>query len=731
MERTQKEKPGFPIGLVALFAILTTGIIAEKNIHLEGSRPENKTENLIEGGQENKINSRLWQDPFESVNYYLKNKSDSIQKINKKSNENFTLSYTPSQKNPKDSGEPYLPSNMNKKSTEDITISKAPSDELEEKNDLINLIEEINGWSAKDKKVTVLGVMVPSEFYFQDIEYRQRVRYATLSGLGVKGFEPEDSNHIRLIKNIYNWPEFVPYEIFKSNKKGENKKILVFWLLDSYFNDLKNGKKVPLRRLLEWVNEFNPKANAKVKSSCVDEINPTTSSKDKEKDDRAEYIKKYRCEFEKTKDWSFKLIGPSTSGLLGAMVTEAMEIKKKQKNEGNSIFKRSGHPIEIFNVRATIDEDLILKQVEGTEKKNERDTVYELFQKKFIKPENDDEFPFVFIRTIPTDGELAKLIIKELGKRSIGNAKNGKNSCPGGDRVALISEWDTAYGRSFQKTMNNNKNGAHLCFEHFSYQRGIDGQVPGSKKNSKSNSEVKSQNQNSNNAELQNQFDYLIRLSDQIKNQSPDGENFENSGDFKAFGILGSDFYDKLSVLKTLRKRFPGRVFFTTDLDARYFHRHEFPTVRNLLVASGFDLKLNRIWQKDIPPFRDGYQTATFFAVQLALTPKIEKNFSDQHKGFDYQDRIDSFIDPQIFEIGRNQAFPLIKDDWLESDWKKWIYNLFWGEYNKTFKDDIKSAQRRLQNVDTDEKLKDIAYDLQTSLLEIKNLQSILKRVHD
>jgi hypothetical protein len=722
MEKTKKEKPGFPIGLVALFTILTTGIIAEKNIHLEGSRPENKTENLIEKSQGNKINSRLWQDPFESVNYYLKNKSNPIQKINKKSTEDYTLSYAPSKNSPN------LSTKLNKKSTEDIIISKTDLDE--EKNDLIKLIEEINSWSAKDKKVTVLGVMVPSEFYFQDIEHRQRTRYAVLSGLGVKGIEPEDSNHIRLIKNIYNWPQFVPYEIFNSNEKGENKKVLVFWLLDSFFNDSKNGKKIPISRLLGWINEFNPKAKqikkpkSKGKLKCVDGFDSIVSVKDEEKDERVEYIEKYRCEFEKTKNWYFKLIGPSSSGILRAMVEEAIDMKRV---DIDPLFNWPSSTIEIFNVRATIDENNFLYKKDGSGR------IYKNFQKIF----DDNNIPIKFIRTVPTDGDLAKLIIKELGRRSIGNNKEFKNKCSGENRVALISEWDTAYGRSFQKTMYKNKNGADLCFQHFSYQRGIDGQIPGVKKDSKTNSELKNQNQNSNNAELQNQFDYLIRLSDQIKNQSLDGEYYGNSGSFKAFGILGSDFYDKLSVLKTLRKRFPGRVFFTTDLDARYFHRHEFPTVRNLLVASGYDLKLNYLWQKDIPPFRDSYQTSTFLAVQLALMSDSNKFFRSIK-----QDEIDSVIKPQVFEIGRNQAFSLIKNDWLESDWVEWGKSLIWRGENKTLKKIINKTLEALLKVDTDETFKTLKVrmlEFQLALndvhirkkikLEANNLQSELEKV--
>jgi len=83
--------------------------------------------------------------------------------------------------------------------------------------------------------------------------------------------------------------------------------------------------------------------------------------------------------------------------------------------------------------------------------------------------------------------------------------------------------------------------------------------------------------------------------------------------------VLGSDVYDKLLILQALKKSFPYVVFFTTDLDARLFHPGELAWTRNLVVASHFDLTLNEKLQGTIPPFRDTYQTATFFTLLRVL----------------------------------------------------------------------------------------------------------------
>ena len=123
--------------------------------------------------------------------------------------------------------------------------------------------------------------------------------------------------------------------------------------------------------------------------------------------------------------------------------------------------------------------------------------------------------------------------------------------------------------------------------------------------------------------------------------------------------MLGSDVYDKLLLLQSLRIHFPNVIFFTTDLDARLFHSKELNWSRNLIVASSFGLQLEKDIQGDIPPFRDSYQTATFLASPIALPPhnkQLEKVATD----------LDTSITPllpvQLFEIGRGGAYPLGPD---------------------------------------------------------------------
>src|SRR5262249_26713634 len=144
------------------------------------------------------------------------------------------------------------------------------------------------------------------------------------------------------------------------------------------------------------------------------------------------------------------------------------------------------------------------------------------------------------------------------------------------------------------------------------------------------------------------QYDYLRRLGDEIARLDSDAR-FAGNG-VKAIGIVGSDVYDKLLILQALRSRFKDKIFFTTDLDARYLHADQKEWARNLVIASNFDLSLRPALQQSTLPFRDGYQTATYLAGLMAL----------EGKPLDYWNgKLKDWLRPQIFEIGRTGAVHL------------------------------------------------------------------------
>ena len=115
-----------------------------------------------------------------------------------------------------------------------------------------------------------------------------------------------------------------------------------------------------------------------------------------------------------------------------------------------------------------------------------------------------------------------------------------------------------------------------------------------------------------------------------------------------AIGVLGSDVYDKLLVLQSLRKRFPNALFFTTDLDAALSFKTNLSVTRNLIVASAYGLSLQAQLQRSIAPFRDVYQTAGYYATLRAISEPGDEASKRRAYG-----------SPGIFEVSRNGAVDL------------------------------------------------------------------------
>lgn len=125
----------------------------------------------------------------------------------------------------------------------------------------------------------------------------------------------------------------------------------------------------------------------------------------------------------------------------------------------------------------------------------------------------------------------------------------------------------------------------------------------------------------------ESQLDYMRRLASTIREMdkremdkcSWRDKLFAKCWGIETIGVTGSDVYDKLLVLQALHQSLPEKVFFTTDLDARYTEPEQIEWTRNLIVASHFGLQLEEHIQRDIPPFRDSYQTSAFYTVLRAL----------------------------------------------------------------------------------------------------------------
>lgn len=290
------------------------------------------------------------------------------------------------------------------------------------------------------------------------------------------------------------------------------------------------------------------------------------------------------------------------------------------------------------------------------------------------------------VRTTGDDKSLVELLRQELKLRDAWPQLPSPWLPLSADpHVVLITERDTLYGQAFRHTFETaiNEDLAALDpvpqrLHHFTYLRGADGQYPLSDKREEQPQTTATTPPNGygngygnqagrqQGAELAHgsgQFDYIRRLAQDIKDLRQ--QLLANNGDIKAIGLVGTDLFDKLLILRALRPEFPTVRFFTTELDARLAHRDELPYTRNLLVASHFALELDqRTFDRTVLPFRDSHQTATYFSVRLAVDHQDRawrKLLSDPADPWGLRSSAlqENPLKPLMFEIGRNGPYQL------------------------------------------------------------------------
>ncbi|MBL0700691.1 MAG: hypothetical protein JJV92_07410, partial [Desulfosarcina sp.] len=501
------------------------------------------------------------------------------------------------------------------------------------------LIREIHQKKKSESgDVVVLGVMVFGGTYAENIERRIRSRYAILSALATLGYVPEDEKYLGYIENQSNnkrIPEIIPYEwLIPCKIKPASKPkppVLLLWLKDDAFSPN------PLKKLGELKNLLEGKANSDetCETWCPLPIPPDFPSFEG------------KANSDGTPELIFKVVGPAGSTTLMAMVKEIFNGLNKNSDTLKGI--------EIFSSAATVDDNLILKQNKIDRNLNIEDIedIEDLFKQKLPDVK--------FVRTIGTDKLLTDALLDELVLRGVD---------PKESHIVLVSEWDTFYGRTLPFTFSESVKDrsvkdcsdvetAQKNIHRFSYLRGIDGQIPdGSNSNISNAASLNGEKQDKKDQALektvgQNQLDYIRRLAASLKDLDKQLRHKDGYG-VKAIGVLGSDVYDKLLLLQALHAEFQNVIFFTTDLDVRLLSPDGLEWTRNLVIASNFGLQLNQLLQKNIPPFRDSYQTSMFFSTLIAM---------NSSKAWCNQNIINEWLSkPRIFEVGKNGAVDLSHD---------------------------------------------------------------------
>lgn len=249
----------------------------------------------------------------------------------------------------------------------------------------------------------------------------------------------------------------------------------------------------------------------------------------------------------------------------------------------------------------------------------------------------------------PDDRQLVSALIGELVNRKLELPTDAKPQEPCASHVALVVESDTNYGRSLERSVrqalaacapDGDRNTRRLHV--YRYFRGLDGKAAFGTESSKKSAEgtprppKEQTTAPQERAQGEGQFDYLLRVADAVRerNQKLTGKARADEGlrpnpqGIRAVLVLGTDVHDKLAVLHALREKMPAALFATNDLDAGLLQANRLAWTRNLIVASGYNLSLWHKLQQGAAPFRDTYQTATFFATRLALQPSLRDDES-------------------------------------------------------------------------------------------------------
>ena len=604
---------GNPLPIV-MIVLLAAGVLI-KQVPLQSARPSDPERVKFVPAAQQDVEARLWQDPFAAV-----------------------------EKQGEGSGT---------KRQEERSGPKTHTPEA--------LREVIREKSTDGGQVKVIAVSVFGGSYSEEAESRRRTRFAVLSALGFHGYSPANSDaigyfRIKLPGNSkgVTWPapSSVGLDVNLIGPAGSG-------MLAEFVRHTSKPNPVDLIVPYEWFER--DKSPSHVLLLWLNEDKLTAGPRDKLR----------------------SLIANLTPARANPQPTPVNNAKQDPSTDTPKIFVPSA-TIPACELAAS------MPVMNRFSKEKMAEPTWDCFTKN--PPQLNELTKLPIIRTIGTDDVLAAALLWELWQRGVNNddwwTRKWKQFVKGqdpatlrrqcADGLVLISEWDSEYARALSRNLAKgfsercDVNGAGSPpVRGFTYLRGLDGMLPDidktsanapRKENGEKTKDLRAQLEDAppEHAEGRSQYDYLRRLGDEIARLDNDNGFAENG--VKAIGIVGFDVYDKLLILQALRSRFKDKIFFTTDLDARYLHADQKEWARNLVVASNFDLSLHSALQKSTPPFRDGYQTATYLAGLMALEDKPLK---------DWIGNMENWLRPQVFEIGRTEAVHLASPS--ASYLKHWI----------------------------------------------------------
>ena len=546
---------------------------------------------------------------------------------------------------------------------------------------LSTLRETIAGRVAGGQRLAVLLTTTSGGPYVESTESRLRDRYAIGTALGAACYVPEDETHLSFVDwELQGSVRGLPYEWYRLRKTrncGEPgsraDSVLVVWLPDEA---LSRGFLATLTSLSQGL-------------ACQDAGRGECLFTDDKR-------KLVRLNPAIQQAVTFKIIGPRSSSAYRALLDEAGSLYGSP-HEGLGVWPNADGSIELYSPWASAMKGLLAYGLKAESGKGAACATYDDCEHEFYRRLADANIRLVY--DVGSDDRRFESLIAELERRQVRL---------GWDAVILIGEWDSFYGRALpiefraaacakvatfseedlkqiqvpadvkrwcptipqaidlQIQRPADYESLTLNVFRYSYLGGLDGEVPGddaarAARAAKGAAATPSAEAGRDRPEGTSQLDYVRALVARIHDE---GEGA------RAIGIMGTDPYDALLIIKALRPFFPHAIFFTLDLDARHLHPSEYKSTRNMVIASPFGLQLEGGLQRDVPPFRSSYQTSAYFATLQAVghvtcesrghQPQSGPCTSAYHAALTPDDRLyDAGPHPRIFEVGRNGAVDL------------------------------------------------------------------------
>jgi hypothetical protein len=581
----QSQLPKITGIIFAIFALALGYGLYQGN--LENPRPFSlKTSSAMPDSDNNKVESRLWQDPFE-----------------------------PFESATNQAPYPDL-AGVGKSAFTKRHMTALPGDNCS--------LAGISSLQTTDAtcSIVILGVMLEGGSYAENKEVRLRTRYAVETALLTAEIGPDDRTHIHtnvvpltsVDNDGHSRPSLYAYEWFRTKIYSDNRHVCVLWLNEDDFSD---DPALRLGSLLKHIPSLTDPG---------------------------------------AKTW-FYLIGPRSSDTLKALA---------EMHDGQT--PPTSTNLTALQVAAMTGHFSILSP-EATASVDPSDTLDP--QGQTVKDELSGLLRTnIFHNWIASDQLIATLISRELTNRIEKFMPYSNNV------VVLLSEQDTYYGRKLADewiaAMTNRVCTDEQHVWQYAYLRGLDGSKPQPQPQDRSPAlatapetaleTVLAQQQGGERADGDAQLDYVVRLAGFLKQKDQDLQA-QSGGRIVAFGLTGSDAYDKLLLLKELRHRFPEAAFFTSDLDASLWTAQGIKYARNLLVGSAYPVDPvispanTEPLAGQFAPFRDVYQAAVFRACWSAISYNYHYD-----PGITNLDAAADDLRGGLYIIGRHGPVPLSTD---------------------------------------------------------------------